>query len=152
MDESARQALEFVGASLAAVTGGIHLYLGLPRLFYYARDGRPFTDPRMVLFVLSGVAVLVGVTLWARGLRRDAVYGAGVLLVVGYLVGWVRLGGHGADWAWETGGHSHGSLVATTVEHLFASNYLLATKVVEVTLLAVLVVLLVAERREAHRE
>lgn len=141
MNQRTRGILESAGVLLAALTAGIHLMIGVERLTYYLVASRPLADPRQLLFVLSGVAVFLGVTLWYRGLRRDWVYGCGVLLMLGYLVGWLLLGGHGNRYAWEGGHHDAGPLV-TLVEHLTGDVYLLTTKTVEFALLVVLVALL----------
>jgi len=141
MDQGTRGAVESVGVLLAALTGGLHLMVGLPRFTIYLAAGEPFLDVRQFLFVLSGVAVFLGVTLWYMGLRRDAVYGAGILLMLGYLVGWLVLGGHGGQFAWQ-GGHHAGSPLVTLFEHLVSDWRLLLTKLTESTLLVVLVALL----------
>ncbi|WP_135821650.1 hypothetical protein [Halostella litorea] len=144
MDQGTRGALESAGVLLAALTGGLHLMIGLPRFTLYLMAGQPFLDVRQVLFVLSGVAVFLGVTLWYMGLRRDVVYGAGILLMLGYLVGWLVLGGHGNQFAWQ-GGHHAGSPLVTLFEHLVSEWQLLLTKLTESTLLVVLVALLYDE-------
>jgi len=140
MDQRTRERLESAGVLLAALTAGIHLMIGVERLTYYLVASRPFTDPRQVLFVLSGAAIFLGVTLWYRGLRRDVVYAAGILLMLGYLVGWLILGGHEGQYAWEAS--HHGGPLVGLFEHLTADFYLLVTKTVEATLLGVLIVLL----------
>ena len=125
---------------LAAITAGIHLMIGVERLTYYLLASRPFTDPRQSLFVLSGAAIFLGITLWYRGLRRDVVYAAGILLMLGYLVGWLILGGPEGQFAWEAG--HHGSPLVGLFEHLTADFYLIVTKTVETTLLGILIALL----------
>lgn len=151
MDENVEVALRFTAAQLAAATAGIHLWIGLPRQYYYLQAGTPFTDPRQTLFVLSSLAVLVGIGLAAYGLRRDYVYGMGILLALSYLVGWLLLGGHPEGnqviaFAWESAGHSHGSALSTLVEHLLGDWRLVATKTIEALLLGILAVLLFQER------
>ncbi|WP_267641172.1 hypothetical protein [Haloarchaeobius amylolyticus] len=154
MDEKVETALRFVAAQLAVATAAIHLWLGWRALFAYINAGRPFTDPRMVLFVLSAIAVPVGLALAAAGMRRDYVYSLGIGLMLCYLVGWLLFGGHPQPGqlqiapAWTaTGEHTHGSVLATLVEHLFSQWELLASKVIETVLLGILVVLLREERR-----
>ena len=75
MDESVDAALRFGALQLALVTAAIHLWVGWQRLFVYIDAGTPLIDPLQVLFVLSSLAVLAGVGLAARGLRRDATAG-----------------------------------------------------------------------------
>jgi hypothetical protein len=145
MKQRTRDLLESAGVLMASLTGGLHLMIGVERLTLYLMASRPFTDIRQPLFVLSGVAIFLGVTLWYRGLRRDAVYAAGILLTLGYIVGWLLLGGHGSNYAWEAGGHHAANPLITLLEHLTGDVYLFATKVTETTLLAVLVALLYDE-------
>jgi len=152
MDENVDAALRFGALQLALVTAAIHLWVGWQRWFAYLQAGTPLIDPLQPLFVLSSVGVLVGVALAARGLRRDYVYAIGVVLMLCYLVGWLLLGGHRTGPAlfapaWETVGHSHGSALGTLVEHLFSNWLLAASKVVEATCLAILLVLLYDERK-----
>lgn len=151
MDENVEVALRFTAAQLAAATAGIHLWRGLPRQYYYLQAGTPFTDPRQTLFVLSSLAVLVGIGIAAAGLRRDYVYTLGIGLALSYLVGWLLLGGHpeGSEviaYAWESSGHTHGSPLSTLVTHLLGDWQLVATKTIETLLLGILAVLLYEER------
>ena len=145
MERRTRDLLESAGVLMASITGGLHLMIGVERLTYYLMASRPFIDVRQPLFVLSGIAIFLGVTLWYRGLRRDVVYGAGILLMLGYIVGWLLLGGHGSNYAWEAGGHHAANPLLTLLDHLTGDLYLFATKVTETTLLAVLVALLYDE-------
>ncbi|WP_435348196.1 hypothetical protein [Haloarchaeobius sp. HRN-SO-5] len=151
MDENVDAALRFAALQLAVVTAAIHLWIGLPRLLSYTAIGRPFADPRQALFVLSSVAVFVGIGLAAAGLRRDYVYGSGIVLALTYLVGWLVLGGHPVGnevvaFAWESTGHSHGAPLTTLVEHLLSDWRLVTTKTIESLLLGILLVLLYDER------
>ncbi|WP_135535014.1 hypothetical protein [Halostella pelagica] len=141
MEQRTRETLESAGVLLAATTAGIHLMLGVERLTYYLMASRPLADPRQALFVLSGAAIFLGVTLWYRGLRRDVVYAAGILLMLGYLVGWLFLGGHEGQYAWEAGHHG-GSPLVGLYEHVTEEITLFATKVIELTLLGILILLL----------
>ncbi|NHN46330.1 hypothetical protein G9464_01780 [Halostella sp. JP-L12] len=145
MERRTRNALESAGVLMASLTGGLHLMIGIERLTFYLMAARPFTDVRQPLFVLSGVAIFLGITLWYRGLRRDVVYGAGILLMLGYVVGWLLLGGHGSNYAWEAGGHHAASPLVTLIDHLTGDIYLFATKVTETALLGILSVLLYDE-------
>lgn len=146
LDDSAKLALEFVAVQLAVLTAAVHLWLGLPRLRIYAAAGTPFTDVRVVLFVLSAVAVLAGMGLVLAGVSREIIYSLGILLALGYIVGWLILGGHGG-FAWE--GEGHGGPLVTLLDHVLADGYLTLTKVTELLLLGVLSVLLANERAES---
>jgi hypothetical protein len=82
-------------------------------------------DPRPVLFFVSGVAILAGVVLVARGrLPYRTAYQLGLVVLVGYVVGWISwhtvldhglaLGG-GAPPAADD--HDHGGLLGTLSSH-----------------------------------
>ena len=145
MERRTRNVLESAGVLMASLTGGLHLMIGIERLTFYLMASRPFTDVRQPLFVLSGVAIFLGITLWYRGLRRDVVYGAGIVLMLGYIVGWLLLGGHGSNYAWEAGGHHAANPLITLLDHLTGDLYLFVTKVTETSLLAILIALLYDE-------
>jgi hypothetical protein len=95
-EETATRLLRIVGVQLAVVSAAIHLWWGLPRALVYLRVGT-VADPRPYLFVVSAVAVVVGVAwLYAGGPRRK-LYALGASVMALYAVGyvWWHLGGHG---------------------------------------------------------
>jgi hypothetical protein len=151
MDENVDGALRVAALQLTFVTAAVHLWIGWQRWFVYIQAGTPWIDPLQVLFVCSSLAVLGGYALAAWGVRRDLVYALGVGLMLTYLLGWVFMGGHraGGAWiapAWETTGHTHGTALATLLEHLFDDWRLVVTKTVEAIALVVLSILLYGER------
>jgi len=111
MDESVRGTLEFAGVQLAAVVAGLHLYWAIPRLVTAARIDQPiYWDPRPLLFILSGIGILVGLVLVRKQLlSRIRAYSLGIGLMLTYLLGWAywHLGGHMAVLPWVDDGHGH---------------------------------------------
>ncbi|WP_224333043.1 DUF7475 family protein [Haloprofundus halobius] len=81
VDTATLNRLHYVGIVLAAVTGGIHLVLGVANL----------TSTLGVLFVLAGVGYVGGVALLIRGVRRRPLYLAGIGFAVVQIVAYVAL-------------------------------------------------------------
>lgn len=144
--------LQYAALVLALLTAGIHLYWGIPRFTNYASVG-VMPDPRPLLFVLSGHAVVVGVTLVGLGVvdaRRTYLPGIGLMLahIVGY-VGWHTVYSHGLE---ESHSHAtevlHVNNVAVVVlDHLLNSPIALVSKLAEVAVIGLLAALYVAAWR-----
>jgi len=143
------QQLRYLGAALAYVVAAIHLFhprRGFPRLVQFASSGNIdliALDPRPLLFVLSGVAILVAVKLVLVGYPRRPVYAAGMALMATYVVGY---------FAWHLSGHGgflpgrrplyHGiGPVEAVVSHLRSYPLARVSKVAEIALFVVLGVL-----------
>lgn len=143
------QQLRYLGAALAYLVAAIHLFhprRGFPRLVQYASSGNldlVALDPRPLLFVLSGLAILAGVKLVLLGFPRRPVYAAGMALMATFVVGY---------FAWHLSGHGgflpgrrplyHGlGPVEAVVSHLDSYPLARASKLAEVVLFAVLAVL-----------
>ncbi len=141
--------LRYVGAVLAFVVAAIHLYhpqRGFPRLVTLAMTDNLWLlagDPRPLLFVLSGLGIVVGVLLVLWEFPRKPVYVAGMALVTTYIVGY---------FAWHLTGHGgflpmreplyHGlSPTEAVISHLRDYPIARVSKVAEVLFLVVLVVL-----------
>ncbi|GAA0664214.1 hypothetical protein GCM10009020_06330 [Natronoarchaeum mannanilyticum] len=141
--------LGYVGAALAYLVAGIHLFhpqYGFSRLVRLLATGNLSLlgyDPRPLAFVLSGFAILLGIKLVLLDFGRNPVYALGMLLVTTYFVGY---------FAWHLTGHGgflpgrkplyHGLHPVTAVlSHL--ANYPLAAaaKFAEAALFVVLAVL-----------
>lgn len=141
--------LRVVAVALAVTVAGLHLFhpdVGIWALMVYV-SLPAFPDPRPPAFVLSAVAILLGIALVADDVvpARTA-YLAGMALMITYIVGYFawHMFGHGAWWPWGTGlgGHSHTFLeILIGNEHLRADPLALASKVAELALLIVLGVL-----------
>lgn len=144
--------LKYAALTLALLTAGVHLFWGIPRFVNYLSVG-VMPDPRPLLFVLSGHAVVVGVTLVGLGLidaRRTYLPGIVLMLahVVGY-VGWHTVYSHGLS-----NSHSHateafqvGNVVAVVIDHLINSPIALVSKLAEVAVIGLLATLYVAAWR-----
>lgn len=142
------QQLRYVGAGLAYLVGALHLFhpkLGFPRLVLLisANPGLLLSDPRPVAFVLSGVAILVGVSVVSIGFLIRVVYVLGVALMLTYIGGY---------FAWHLSGHGgflpgreplyHGlTPLQAVVAHLGGDLWAAVAIVAEVILLGVLAVL-----------
>lgn len=105
VDESriSNRQLYYIAAALAYTVAGIHLFypsLGMPALVAYTAAGTPLIDPRPLAFVLSGVAIIIGINVAVLGIARRQIYVAGVALMAIYLVGYFmwHAFGHGAWW------------------------------------------------------
>lgn len=145
--------LRYIGAALTYLVAGIHLFhpqRGFPRLVTVLGTGDLsllLYDPRPVLFVLSGFALITGVKLVILGLPRRPIYALGISLMLTYLVGY---------FAWHLTGHGgflpgreplyHGlHPVEAVIAHL--AEYPLA-RVAKLAELALLLVLVALYRRE----
>lgn len=141
--------LGYVGAALAYLVAGVHLFhptRGFPRLVTLLGTGDPSLlvhDPRPLVFVLSAIAVLLGIKLVILGIERKRIYVLGMVLVTAYFVGY---------FAWHLSGHGgflpgreplyHGlHPVEAVVAHLVDHPLVALAKLAEVALFAVLAVL-----------
>ena len=141
--------LRLVGAALAYIVAGIHLFhprRGFPRLVTLAATDNLdllVGDPRPLLFVLSGFAIIIGVLLVLWDFPEKPIYVLGSLLLLTYIVGY---------FAWHLSGHGgflpgrepiyHGlSPIEAVIAHL--QDYPIArwSKLAEFLLLVVLVLL-----------
>lgn len=143
--DASTDALAYVGAVLTAGVAGIHLFHpghGVLKLFTIVTADPALLafDPRPLAFVLSGLALLVGLIL--SGTARDLrpYYLAGVLVAAVYLVGY---------FAWHFTGHGgflpgrqpllHGlSPVENVVSHLTGTPLAAIAKAAEIAMIAVL--------------
>lgn len=138
--------LRYVAAALAVVVAALHLFhpdYGIFALMTYLSIPS-LPDPRPLAFVLSAVAILLGMALVADGvLSRKTAALAGIGLMIAYIAGYFgwHMFGHGAWWPWGTGlgGHSHsfGEILFGN-EHLRSDPIALGSKVAEIALLVVL--------------
>lgn len=138
-----------IGAVVAYVVAGIHLThpkLGFPRLVLLAQTNSLellVSHPRPLLFVVSSIAIILGVPLAATNRHRKTVYACGIALMLAYIVGY---------FAWHLSGHGgflpsreplyHGMTpLEALVSHLSYDFRALISKLTELTLLAILIVL-----------
>ena len=141
--------LRYIGAALAYLVAGIHLFhpqRGFPRLvLLVATDNVNLLlgDPRPLLFVVSGLAIIAGTLLIVWGFPRKPLYIGGVILMLAYLIGY---------FAWHLSGHGgflpgrepiyHGlSPIQAVIDHLQTYPIARLSKIAETLLLVVLVLL-----------
>lgn len=142
-----------VGAGFAYLVAGIHLAhpkLGLPRLVLLTQFQSLellANDPRPVVFVISGVAIILGVPLAATNHYQKPIYVIGILLMLTYISGY---------FAWHLSGHGgflpgreplyHGlTPVQAVVAHLGSDSWAAVAIVAEMMLIGVLAVLYLRE-------
>lgn len=141
--------LRYVGAGLAYTIAIIHLFhpsLGLTAFLAYIAAGTPLIDPRPAAFVLSGIAIMIGVNLIVLGVSRLPIYFLGITLMIIYITGYFawHMFGHGAWWPL---GPEHLPVSHTFTEILFGPHHLrndrlaLSSKLAELALLVILAVL-----------
>jgi hypothetical protein len=149
MDDDLPAPVYLLAAHLAVVVAVIHLSLGLFNWLRWASAGFLFPqDVRWPLFVASGVALVLGLLLAAQGRYRRPLYVGGILLMVGYVVGYFgwHLGGHRTFLLFgENTGHHHEPLSTVLLDHLFAGPVEFLAIASEVALAVVLAYLLVRE-------
>ena len=95
--------LRYIGAALAFIVAGIHMFhpkRGYPRLVLLVTSDNLSLlagDPRPVLFVISGLAIIGGVLLVLWDFPRKPIYSLGILLMLIYIGGYFawHLSGHG---------------------------------------------------------
>lgn len=140
--------LEYGAAVLAYLVALIHLFhpthgFGRLVLLLSVNPALLLSDPRPVAFVLSGLALVLGVPLLFLGNRKRPLYAAGLALVAAYLVGY---------FAWHLSGHGgflpgreplyHGMTpVQAVASHLGTDPWAAAAVVTELALAGVLLIL-----------
>ena len=147
-DVSATQVLSVVGGLLALFVAGLHLFhpqYGLARLVQILSTdpGLLVSHPRPAAFVLSAIAIVVGIYLVIFDVARRPLYLLGIALMVTYVVGYVawHLTGHGGFLPGrEPHYHGHGP-VETVLNHLLSDGWAAAAVVSETVLAAILAIL-----------
>ena len=123
MDLDSREAAVLVAAHLAFVVAVVHVTLGALNWIKWLSVG--FLVPRDIrwpLFVLSGFAILLGLPLANRTVDRRWIYVAGIVLMLGYILGYFswHAGGHRPLFIVGPGTHHSGPLLPYLVDHVFA--------------------------------
>lgn len=144
---SATENLPVITAGVALIVAWAHLFhpqYGVFRLLEFLQAGTLF-DPRPLLFTLAGLGIFAGMLLWYAGIARDRLALLGIALMGVFLVGyasWHTVFDHGAFWPTLDGhGHHDAGVVRTIGTHLLADGYALASKLAELILALLLVVL-----------
>lgn len=138
--------LRYAGAALAYLVAILHLFHpqhGFVRLveFLAADASLLLFDPRPLAFVLSGLAIVVGINLLLFDVPRRPVYALGAALLVTYVVGYLawHLTGHGGFLPGRPPTESHGvGTVQFVLDHLTTDPWAAAAIGAESLLLAVL--------------
>lgn len=147
----------YLGAGLAYLVAGIHLFhpkRGFPRLALLVRTGNTsllLDDPRPIVFVVSGLGILVGIKLVILDVERKRVYALGMVLVATYFAGYFvwHLSGHGGFLPGRKPLYHGLHPVEAVVSHLVGYPLARLSKLAEAALLVVLAVLY---RQESRRE
>lgn len=145
MDARYRSPLLFVASQLVLLSALVHVFLGAQKWGEYASVGILLPpDIRWPLFVVSGVAVVVGMGLARRSERERRWYLAGAVAMLGYVA---------AYFLWHLGGHrplfvlgpatTHQLTLEFVVAHYFAGpleTFTLTVELLAAVLLSVLYV------------
>lgn len=146
-----------IAAGLALIIAGIHFLHpdhGYPRLVATLMLDDPLKhllyDPRPVLFVVSGLAIIAGVLLVVRDFPRKPIYAAGMALVATYLLGYFvwHLTGHGGFLPGRIPNHHGLHPVEAVIIHLREYPIARVSKLIEAILLALLALLATIYKRE----
>ncbi len=150
MDFDSVSPARFVAAQLAVVVAVLHLSLGILNWIRWASAG--FLVPRDLrwpLFVLSGLAIVIGLLLASAGRYRRPLYAGGIVLMAGYILGYFgwHLSGHRPLLLFGAGSQHRGPLLPFLLDHLFAGPVEFLALASEFALLVLLVYLLSTESR-----
>lgn len=144
------QYLRYIAAGLAYLVAGLHIFhpeLGFLQLVTVLTLDDPLRhllhDPRPLLFVLSGISILIGIQLVLFGFSRRLIYALGMLLMAVYFTGYFgwHLTGHGGFLPNREPIYHGLHPVEAVIAHLGEYAWARWTKVVEAVLFAVLAVL-----------
>ncbi|TQQ82924.1 hypothetical protein EGH24_05670 [Halonotius terrestris] len=139
-----RSGLRYAAGALAVAVAGIHFYWGFPQLVVYLQAGQ-FPDPRPLLFLASGAAILLGIAQILDGRNPKPIYLAGIALIATYIVGyalWHTGLAHGAFWPWGPEPITHDEAAWRVVlAHLANDPLASVSKLLEAVLLGLLTVL-----------
>lgn len=147
MKDDTRRLIGFFTAQFVFVAALIHLSLGVLNWLRWLMGGFLIPgDARWPVFVVSGLAIVVGIYLGYRAENRRPFYLAGIVVMLGYVLGY---------FGWHYGGHRlllvagarGGPVEAITVEwfldHLFAGPIEFLSILIETLAAAGLAVLFV---------
>lgn len=138
--------LEFIAAQLVFVAALIHLTLGVVNWMRWVRGGFLVPqDVRWPAFVISGVAIFVGLYYASHRTERRPFYVAGIVAMAGYVLGYFgwHLTGHRPLFFVGEGAGTESVSVAWVLDHLFAGPVEFASIFVEVSAVVALAALLV---------
>ena len=142
--------LRYLAAGLTYLVAALHIFhpqRGFPRLATILTLDDPLRhllyDPRPLLFVISGIALVIGIKLVLLGFPRKPIYLLGMLLVATYFVGYFtwHLTGHGGLLPSRKPLYHGLHPIAAVIAHLNEYAWARWTKVAEAVLFATLAVL-----------
>lgn len=148
MDDRTRTAVRFVASQLVFVVGLLHLGIGAVNWLRWAMGGFLLPrDLRWPVFVVSGIAVIVGLYLAREADDRAPYYAAGIVVMLGYVVGYFgwHLSGHRPLLLFGTGTATETVSVQWFLDHLFAGPLETVAVFAEVAAAILLVVLLLTD-------
>lgn len=151
-----RTGLRYAAGALALAVAAIHIYEGFPRLVTQLNTGL-IHDPRPLVFVISGAAIVFGIAQILDGRDPEPIYLAGIVLMIAYVggyVAWHTFGGHGGVvWPWGPDPIVHDEpALAVVVDHLLANPLDLASILLEALLAGTLAVLYIREPQSTDDE
>ncbi len=141
------QQFRYIAAGLAYLVAALHLFhpkRGFPRLALILTLDQPLDhilyDPRPAAFVLSGLAIIIGVKLVLLGFSRKPIYALGMALIATYFVGYFvwHLTGHGGILPGREPLYHGLHPVASVISHLQEYPIARASKIAEAMLFAIL--------------
>lgn len=144
MDERTSRTLAFVGSQLVFVTAFLHLALGLFNWWRWLQGGFLVPrDGRWPLFIVSGLAIFVGIYLAWRAENRRPYYAAGVVVMLGYVAGYFtwHLLGHRPWILFGRGAGTESISVQWIVDHALAGPLVTVSLLAEVVAAAILLAL-----------
>ncbi|WP_306059359.1 hypothetical protein [Natronococcus wangiae] len=142
------QQLRYAAGVVALLVAGLHLFhpqYGLERLVILLSTDPALlvSHPRPIAFVLSAVAIVVGIYLILFGVLVRPIYALGMILVLTYLVGYFawHLTGHGGFLPGRMPNYHGQGPYETVIAHLRGDLWARAAILLESVLLVLLVVL-----------
>ena len=136
--------LRLAAVQLATIVGMLHVWLGIREWSYYRGDVFWPPDIRVVLWTLSGLVLLVGVSIVVLEEMTDRrVYAAGAVLSMTFILGYYswHLGGHRSFFVAGDPQHQGVGPIEFLVSHAVAGPVEFFALLTEAALLLVLLLL-----------
>jgi len=144
--------LPAITAGIAGFVAWVHLFHpghGVFQLIEYVQYGTLY-DPRPLAFTVAGLAMFAGIILGYADVARGKLYLLGMGLMATFLLGyvaWHTVLHHGAFWPHiEVHGHSSQGALDSMRAHLSGDTTALSSKIAELALFGLLIVLYRRER------
>ncbi len=150
MDGRVRETIWFVAVQLVFATALLHLALGLLNWIRWFNAGFLFPqDLRWPVFVISALFIYYGLHRALYADNRRPYYLAGIVVMLGYVVGYFgwHLGGHRPYIFFGPGAASEAITLQWLLDHLLAGPLEFVAIVMEILAAVLLATLYVADRR-----